>query len=507
MKFSKSIQKNKKVLISLISLVAFALFFGVVLADGPTQYKANGYAYGAIDDNGDNQADTGIGYLSFGCEGDVGNACSNTATQDFPSGYGVRINTDAGSPDNGKIFGHAWSSNYGWVSFYHGDVSSCGSGGGLEIPGDVQQFISTPGSSTVLNGWARVLNHDNSGWDGCIRFGEDAVNGFVEPATLTAVSQNNLVMSGWAYGSPLVGWISFDCEYCNVTFEPVEDVECDEADESEECNPEDPDDPSGSGNEPGLELYVGQGNTALNSLYPTTGITLPYLGEGSEMEIKLAPSAQFVDVYNCSASYTSTLNGQASGWSGGFSQSYMNPLVANGHPMDGIEFYVDLSDYVGDEIYTFNLDCLTTDADDPVSASATVTMKYPDASVSITANPEDVDIGGSSVISWTSQYVQPDSCEIVGDYDLVPEINGQGLTQMDQGYAGSIGFANLGNVNPQGSDDVYSLQWPTGFELKCNDLQGNPVSDVAYIDVGDVGCVGDLEYYCEGNLAPIFEEF
>jgi len=491
-------------LIFFIGIILVGFLARQAFADHASQYKAGGFAYGSIDDNGDNVAETGIGYISFGCEGDAGNACGATSTDSFPTGYGVRINTNPESSDEGKFYGYAWSSNYGWVSFFGNDVSSCGAEGGLKIPGDVQEFIHSSGSSTVLDGWARVLNYDPNEWDGCIRFaGSDVFGqGSQYQSTLTAESSQSLRLDGWAYGGNIVGWISFDCEYCDVTFSPVEEEGCEEADDPDACGVP----PVGS-DQPGVALYVGAESTPLANLTSTTSISLAYQGEGSETTIKLAPDAFGSDVYSCVASYTSTFDGQASGWNGEFGQSYMNPLVAGGHPQDGIHFFVDLSDYVGDETYFFKLDCLTVDGDEVVTAFASVTMKLPSASVSITANPGSVAIGGGSLVSWASDYVESDSCSISGEYDLVPEINNEGLNEMNQVYADGIGFTNLGEVESSGSNDIYGLMWPTGFKLTCNDLQGNPVSDVAYIDVGELGCVGDLEEYCDGDTAPIFEEF
>lgn len=506
--------KHFSALVFFLGLILVGFFAKEVFADNALQYKAEGYAYGAIDDNGDSQAETGIGYISFGCEGDVGNACGATSTSSFPTGYGVRINTNPDSPDEGKFYGYAWSSNYGWVSFFHNDVSSCGAGGGLEIPGDVQDFIQSSGNSVVLDGWARVLNYDSNEWDGCVRFaGSDVFGqGSQYQSSLTVESSQIIRLGGWAYGGNLVGWISFDCANCGVTFSPIDEVEegCEDVDDPESCLDEN-DDPFGT--QSGIVLFVGEVSTPLPNLSPTTSIILNYEGDGSQVSVKLAPDALSFDVDSCVASYASSGNGLASGWSGNLTQSSMNPLIAGDYPNVSNQFLVQLTNYTGDELYQFKLDCLTVDGGQAVSASAFVTVTYPSASVSITANPGSVDVGGGSTVSWSADFVEGESCVITGAYDTVPnpqegEVD-PALIDMDAGYAASIGFGSLGSVGDFGSDDVVNLQFPTAFVLKCLDYQGNLVQDSTIIGVGDFQCTASFEEagYCSGDIAPIFEEF
>lgn len=501
-KKASSILKHTSALVFFAALVAVGLYGVSVQADHTNVFKGNGYAYGSIDDSGDNISETGIGFISFGCEGDVGSACSNTATDNYPSGYGVRINTEPGSPDEGKFFGYAWSSNYGWISFYHNDVSSCGSGGGLEIPGDVQTFIHS-GESVVLDGWARVLNYDNNGSDGCIRFGEEAVtteDGVVveDVARLTAVSPDNLVMSGWAYGSPLIGWISFDCADCRVFFSPVDEEECTEADDPEECND--------GGLLPGLSLSIGGENQSPLQILGNSTYIVPISGVDTVESVKLIPQTFGQDVENCSASYTSNVNGLAVPWSGTILESLSVGDISN-------SFVVDLSSYSVNEIYTFTINCQTVSTQQDVSAQAFALMQFPPASVSISASPNPIDLSvdpsGSTTLSWDFSNVQDDSCEIIGFVDTTPAIADDAVLPIDQNFADSIGFSSWSPDNP-GNDDLNGIiNFPVYFEITCLDYADQPVSDDVYITTTDLGCTPSMEVagYCSNAINPIFEEF
>ena len=73
------ISKSFKILLALTllgGLIAWGFWAENVKGYHADQFKGAGFAYGAINDNGNNEdiagADTGIGYLSFGCEGDGG---------------------------------------------------------------------------------------------------------------------------------------------------------------------------------------------------------------------------------------------------------------------------------------------------------------------------------------------------------------------------------------------------------------------------------------------------
>lgn len=496
---------------SVIKHISALVFFGVLLvvgfygisaqADHANQFKGLGYAYGSIDDNLDGDAETGIGYISFGCESDVGSACQNTSTSNFPSGYGVRINTNPESPDEGKFFGYAWSSNYGWVSFFHDDVASCGPGGGLQIPGNVQEFIHSNGDSVPLEGWARVLNHDEN-WSGCIRFGEEAVTtqgGVVvaDATRLTAVSPDNLVMSGWAFGSRLVGWISFDCQGCRVSFASVPE-ECADADDPEECAPEGP--PGGYSS--GLSLSIGGENQSPIQIIGNSTYIVAISDVDTVESVKLIPQTFGQDVENCNASYTSNMNGLAVPWSGVILEELSVGDVSN-------NFVVDLSSYGVNEIYSFTIECQIVETQELISAQAFALMQFPPASVSISASPNPVDSAGVTTLSWNFSNVQENSCEIIGFVNLNPNAEGDMVIPVDEGFAQSIGFSSWNPSSP-GSDGLFGItNFPVYFEITCLSFAGEEVSDSVYITTTQLGCTPSMEAlgYCSNAINPIFEEF
>jgi hypothetical protein len=475
-------------------------FFGDVLAEHTEQFKGEGFAYGSIDTDEDGDTETGIGYISFGCESDAGDACGATATDNFPTGYGVRINTNPDSDDEGKFFGYAWSSNYGWISFYHNDVSSCGSSGGLEIPGDVQNFIHTPGETAVLDGYARVLNYDGADWNGCIKFSGNTNNGTGSPyETEIENIGSGLQLSGWAWGSNLIGWVSFSCADCNVVFYPI-DEECPEADDSEECAEEGP--------ESGLALYVGGDQAPVEQIVGNSMYALSVEDVELPANVKLVPQTFGQDVTTCMASANGNQGASIAGWSG--IQGELDPLSP-----DDISntFIATISDHEIGEIITFNLECVGVEDGESVSAEAFVTIQYPEASISIDADPNIIDTGldptGSSELFWNFDNVQDNSCEIIGFVDFTPSIGDDAVTSMTPAFGEDIGFGSWSPSLP-GSDDLFGIiNFPVAFQITCQNFADQPVSDDTYITTTDLGCTDSMEAagWCSNDINPIFEEF
>lgn len=490
-----------------LKYITALLFFGVMLvigfsvyADTNLQYKAQGFAYGAISDNGDSvDAETGIGYLSFGCDDGGDSACEATETNNFPTGYGVRINTNPDSPDNGKIFGYAWSSNYGWVSFYHDDVASCGSRGGLEITGNVQEVINQQGWAQVLSGYARVLNYDPSEWNGCISFSGSTQSGSTYETKIGLLDSGNLGLKGWAWGGNVVGWISFSCETCDVQFIPV-DEECSEADDPEICAPEGP--------QGGLALYVGPQNADPMAILGNSTYTIQTTDFDEPQTVKLIPQTFAVDVDTCTAIASGNQGALVNGW-GGILTS-LNPLSPD---VISNQFIATVSNYQIGEIVTFTINCFTVDGDIPVSAQAFVTIQYPQGSVSISASPNPIDIildpGGTTTLSWNFSNVQDNSCEITGVVDFTPADGTDSVTSMTAAFAESIGFSSWTPNNP-GNDNLYGIvNFPVGFTITCDDYADQPLSDSVYITTTTLGCTESMEAagWCSNDINPIFEEF
>jgi hypothetical protein len=88
------------------------------------------------------------------------------------------------------LSGYAWSENIGWINF---GANSCG---------------TTPSIvSGALQGWAQVVATD-VGWDGCIKLSDSS------PAygpTIAGGANVSGDLNGYAWGSDVVGWISFNC--------------------------------------------------------------------------------------------------------------------------------------------------------------------------------------------------------------------------------------------------------------------------------------------------------
>lgn len=116
-----------------------------------------------------------IGWISFNC--------SNTSTCGT-SNYGLSIAAD------GTISGYAWSDNIGWVSANAADVAGCPSAPCTPV------ISITTGAVT---GWFRALAN-GGGWDGWIRLSGPGYG----PTLAT-----DGTFSGYAWGSDVVGWVSF----------------------------------------------------------------------------------------------------------------------------------------------------------------------------------------------------------------------------------------------------------------------------------------------------------
>jgi hypothetical protein len=108
--------------------------------------------------------------------------------------------------NDGTITGAAWANpsddvagtqNIGWISFNAADTASCGTGG-AKITG------------TALSGWAKAISADNNGWDGCIRLSGTAGDGSSYGITLPGGTSASGDLAGNAWGSDVVGWISFN---------------------------------------------------------------------------------------------------------------------------------------------------------------------------------------------------------------------------------------------------------------------------------------------------------
>lgn len=129
----------------------------------------------------------------------TGYAWSDTIGWISLSGPGYGMQKD----ESGNITGYAWSDNIGWIQA--GGLSGFPAG-----PGTVAENAKVVGSTLV--GWIRALSGNTSqsgGWDGWISLGG------ANPSYSVNVSESGLV-SGFAWGSDVVGWIDFSSITCTA---------------------------------------------------------------------------------------------------------------------------------------------------------------------------------------------------------------------------------------------------------------------------------------------------
>ncbi|MDP2641472.1 MAG: hypothetical protein Q8P39_02945 [Candidatus Yanofskybacteria bacterium] len=143
-----------------------------------------------------------IGWISFNCTD--GDSCAE-------SNYGVHVD-----PNTDRFSGYAWSSGIGWISFNRSETGA--------PPG--QYSYSTHLAQIQQNGdvrgWARALaacdeipcassgpGSNSGGWDGWIKLRNHPSDS--GPSYGVTYNINTGEFEGWAWGSDVVGWISFNC--------------------------------------------------------------------------------------------------------------------------------------------------------------------------------------------------------------------------------------------------------------------------------------------------------
>lgn len=126
-----------------------------------------------------------IGLISFNC--------SNTSTCGTVN-YSMTVDT------SGQISGYAWSENIGWISANESDLAGC-----PKAP------CRAKFTGNQLRGWMKALaggTPSSGGWDGWISLN---CTGTTEGCGTVdyGVIESNGVISGYAWGSDVVGWIDF----------------------------------------------------------------------------------------------------------------------------------------------------------------------------------------------------------------------------------------------------------------------------------------------------------
>jgi len=136
--------------------------------------------------------------------------------------YGVKVEDDPSSTTYGYLSGYAWSEHIGWISFadFDGDgdvdaadkiIAGSPCTPNCEAKLDLTATGTVCGGAGWVCGWARALV-DGGGWDGWIKLGPiifDSTNhGVWLDTSITPTHE----FRGWAWGSDVIGWISFNCK-------------------------------------------------------------------------------------------------------------------------------------------------------------------------------------------------------------------------------------------------------------------------------------------------------
>jgi len=183
------LKHRKKILILGISALLTIVFFPeLVSAEGCQYHNVYGWAWSE-----------NIGWISFSCQncdsdldGNLdGGACGSGSSVD----YGVHID-----PNTGLFSGYAWSENIGWISF--NDFDSSHPQTQLDL------------NNGEVSGWARALAN-GGGWDGWIKL-RGLTNETPPKEYGVWLDSSNYASLGysefreWAWGSDVVGWVSFN---------------------------------------------------------------------------------------------------------------------------------------------------------------------------------------------------------------------------------------------------------------------------------------------------------
>lgn len=207
--------------LAVLGFVAFS-FLSVQAAPGLDPILADlepgdisGFAWMGTDINNPGHSDGGGGWLNMSCKTSYCYDLNGNGNLDDSEKWGVKMNIDHSGVD-GAFEGYAWSSNYGWLSFSGGGISRCWTAHpGVTTDGMVRADMSGGTGLVDVTGWAKFVagdDIDTDGWDGCVAF--SGSNHSVQ------LDMDTGDLIGWAWGGPVVGWISFqnpECPECNTS--------------------------------------------------------------------------------------------------------------------------------------------------------------------------------------------------------------------------------------------------------------------------------------------------
>jgi len=152
-----------------------------------------------------------IGWISF-----------NSTNDGSSYNYGVDVDL-TNSSTQGLMSGYAWSDNVGWIKFAptSGFPALPSHGACVDSPNYTTEPCNNIGAYNV-SGWARVVRCETNpadcvGWDGWIKLG-DSTRRWPTDTTdkQVKINPNTKEFEGWAWGSDVIGWISFNCKDTNT---------------------------------------------------------------------------------------------------------------------------------------------------------------------------------------------------------------------------------------------------------------------------------------------------
>ena len=172
---------TKKNILIIVIVLSFALLFSYARVEASCgNHVVTGYAWS---DN--------IGWIDFAC------------TSSEPD-FGVDINND----NYVSTSSYAWSDNIGWITFDPAQAGTPPSGGYDYTSQGYLAKLETSTNPPQLRGWARALSH-GGGWDGWINLYPNSGSSY--GVTLDS-SVSPKEFQYWAWGSDVVGWLSFNCK-------------------------------------------------------------------------------------------------------------------------------------------------------------------------------------------------------------------------------------------------------------------------------------------------------
>lgn len=337
-------------------------------------------------------------------------------------GYGVSLDTTSN-----VLSGYAWSPYFGAITFNQTDLSNCPSGT------CIAQI-----SNGKLTGWARscavfqnksacsgALDPKSGGWDGWIHL--SPANG-----TTYGVTYANNCLSGYAWGSRDVGYISFSGTATDNSTYKVGNPWCGVACYGQGCTTTTP----YSCNYPALNY-----DSTTGSLAPDTGqplyccSTTPNVCPPPPPTVTLSATPSTINLGGSSTlSWTST---NATSCTAAFSSQVSGPQGS-----------VSVS-----PIVTSNYTVTCKNSAGSGSDTTTVTVNQPN--VSISANPDRVNAGDSSTISWTSSLVN--NCTVTGPGLSSTQPSGNQTVTINSQSTYAISCTALANGNPYSASTTVNL--------------------------------------------------